>query len=416
MTDHENQRLLAQVPLFATLPPDELDRLAATLRTVDVSDNTILFHEGDAGDHFYVVRDGQAEIVKAIDTDDERIVAVRRPGEFVGEMSLFNQDGLRTASVRARGAARFWLMTRAEFDALLHCYPMLAYEMVRVQSERLSAAHNNALHDLIEKNRQLQSAYDELKTAQAQIIEKEKLEKELQVAAHIQMSILPHTLPRVPGYDFGARMIPARAVGGDWFDFIPFDDSHLGIVVGDVSDKGVPAAIFMAQTHALLRAEAHLVKTPRATLEQVNQHLAGMNAAGMFVTALYGILNCADGAFVYARAGHELPLVCANDGTMVPCLNGQGQPLGIFPDPIIDEQTVTIPSGGMLLLFTDGVTDCANPAREFFELERLQAALHRNIARAGQATCDELLQTLIAFQSSAPQQDDITLVAVHSQA
>jgi serine phosphatase RsbU (regulator of sigma subunit) len=413
MTNH--QRLLARVPLFASLPAGEIDRLATTLRALDVPDKTILFYEGDHGDHFYIVREGEVEIVKAIGTDDERIVAVRTPGEFIGEMSLFNRNGLRTASVRTRGPARFWLMTRDDFDALLHRQPMLAYQMVRVQSERLGAAHDNAMRDLIEKNRQLQSAYDELKAAHEQIVEKEKLEKELQVAANIQRSILPTRLPQVTGYDFGAMMLPARSVGGDWFDFIPFDATRVGIVVGDVSGKGIPAAIFMAQTHALLRAEASLHVTPCETLRCVDQHLQDMNAAGLFVTVLYGILDYTNGSFVYARAAHDMPLICARDGAILPCPTRQGQPLGIWPDPAIDEQVVTIPSGGSMLLFTDGATECVNPSREFFDLDRLTAALSATASRTGQTVCDEVLHALLDFQSSAPQQDDITLVAVHAQ-
>ncbi len=413
MTD--DQRLLAYVPLFASLPAGELDHLATTLRALDVPDKTILFYEGDHGDHFYIVRDGEVEIVKAIGTDDERIIAVRKPGEFIGEMSLFNRNGLHTASVRTRGAARFWLMTRDDFDALLRRQPMLAYEMVRVQSERLGAAHDNAMRDLIEKNRQLQLAYDELKAAHEQIIEKEKLEKELQVAANIQRSILPTRLPQVTGYDFGAQMLPARSVGGDWFDFIPFDDMHLGLVVGDVSGKGIPAAIFMAQTHALLRAEANLHVTPCETLRRVHEHLLDMNAAELFATVLYGILDYSNGSFVYARAAHDMPLICARDGTIRPCPMSKGQPLGIWPNPAIDEQVVTIPSGGSLLLFTDGTTECANPSHGFFDLDRLTAAFSANASRAGQTVCDELLRAILDFQSSAPQRDDITLVAVHAQ-
>ncbi len=415
MTASDYPSPLARVPLFASLPLDELDHLATTLRALDVPDKTILFYEGDHGEHFYVVREGEVEIIKAIGTDDERVIAVRRPGEFVGEMSLFNREGRRTASVRARGPARFWLMTREDFDMLLHRHPMLAYEMVRVQSQRLTVAHDNAMHDLIEKNRQLQAAYDELKAAHVQIVEKEKLEKELQVAGRIQTSILPNIVPSVTGFDFGARMVPARLVGGDWFDFILFDEAHVGIVVGDVSGKGIPAAIFMAQTHALLRAEANPAITPRETLKQVNRHLGEMNAAGMFATVLYGILTCASGEFVYARAGHEMPLLCTSDGTIQRQPKRQGQPLGLFADPLIDEQTLSIPSSGLLLLFTDGVTDCVNPSQEFFDSGRLEAAVRACASPAGQAVCDAVLQMLITFQATAPQQDDITLVAVHSQ-
>ncbi len=411
---NDDQRLLAQVPLFSALSPDALHQLATMLHTQEAPAGMILFQEGDHGDHFYIVCQGEIEVIKALGTPDEQIIAVRQPGEFIGEMSLFNQDGLRTASVRTRTPARLWVMTRYDFDELLHRYPRLAYEMVRVQSQRLSAAHNNALRHLMAKNRELQAAYDELRSAQAQIIEKEKLEKELQVAARIQASILPHTLPQLPGYDFGAHILPARAVGGDWFDFIPLDDTQLGIVVGDVSDKGVPAALFMAQAHALLRAAAGATIAPRQTLERVNQQLQQLGAAGLFAAVLYGILNYATGEFRYARAGHELPLLSLPDGTLFTPPLGQGHVLGLWPAPALDEQSVSLPSGATLLLFTDGVTECRNPAHDFFGSERLAAKLQALTAQSGQAVCDDILRTLLEFQGTAPQQDDITLVAVHA--
>ena len=120
-------------------------------------------------------------------------------------------------------------------------------------SSRLDQTQNRTILDLEEKNLQLTQAYDSLKAAQQQVIEKEKMELELNVARGIQQSMVPRTRPNLPGFDFGARMIPARAVGGDFFDFIPLDENALGIVIGDVSDKGVPAALFMALTSNLVR-------------------------------------------------------------------------------------------------------------------------------------------------------------------
>src|SRR5215211_4859733 len=122
---------IGQVPLFAALPHSELELLAETLRQSAIPRDTILFHEGDYGDRFYIVLEGQIEIVKALGTPEERLLGMRGPGEFIGEMSLFQRDGLRTASVRTRLATRLLEMSRGDFDALLHRQPSLAYEMVR---------------------------------------------------------------------------------------------------------------------------------------------------------------------------------------------------------------------------------------------------------------------------------------------
>lgn len=413
--------MLARVPLFANLPESEIHNLAATLTLRQVADGTVLFHEGDEGRHFFIVRQGELQVIKSLDTPDERILNRRTPGEFVGEMSLFNLDGKRTASVRAHGDTQLWEMTRQEFDALLTREPLLAYEMVRVLSNRLTDANNKAMAELIEKNRSLEHknvelalAYQELQAAQAQLIEKEKLERELQLAAEIQLSILPRTLPKLKGFQFGAQMVPARQVGGDLYDFIPLSEDVLAIVIGDVSDKGVPAAIFMAQTHALIRAEARQNRSPRETLERVNRYLLEMNASGLFVTVLYGILNRATREFQYARAGHELPVLRQADGTVWTPPQREGAPLGIFDFVLLDEETLMLKPGTTMLLLTDGVTETFNPAQDQFGPERIQEFLHRAQEPDMEALSASLLAAITAFRGPAPVHDDITLVALHA--
>jgi serine phosphatase RsbU (regulator of sigma subunit) len=409
-----NEILIGQVPLFATLPHDEVRRLAGTLRPCEIAAHAILFREGEHGDRFYILSVGQIEIVKALGTADERMIGVRGPGEYIGEMSLLHGDGLRTASVRARGPARLLEMTRAEFDALLHRQPTLSYEMVRVLSRRLRESDDATIRDLQEKNRQLTQAYQELQAAQTQLIEKERLEHELQVARSIQESILPRSLPELPGYDFDARMVPARMVGGDCFDFIALGPDTLGIVVGDACDKGMPAAIFMALTRSLLRAEASRARSPREALQSVNRHLLDMNDAGMFVTALYGVLHRTTRIFDYARAGHTLPLMRGVGGAVLTPPHANGQPLGLWPDLALDEQRVVIPRGGALLLYTDGVTEALDAQGDLFGSRRLRTAVSVYRSGSAQELCDNVLQAVTDFCGPTPQGDDLTLVAMHA--
>jgi sigma-B regulation protein RsbU (phosphoserine phosphatase) len=235
------------------------------------------------------------------------------------------------------------------------------------------------------------------------------------VAAEIQLSILPRRLPRRTGYSFGATMVPARMVGGDLYDFIPLSDEALAIVIGDVSDKGVPAAIFMAQTHALIRAEAHHNRSPRETLQRVNQYLMGMNAADLFVTVLYGILNRVTGEFRYARAGHELPLLLRRDGTVEEPPLGQGSPLGIFDDVLLDEAQVRVTSGTTMVLLTDGVTETFNRQNEQFGAERIRQVLASQAEVEAQGVCNALLAAVSRFRGDAPVHDDVTRVAVHAE-
>ena len=411
-----NRKILAQVPLFKDLPEQELDHLSGMLRVRELPPDTLLFSEGDVGDRFYTVIYGEVEVIKAPGTAEERVLGVRGPGDFIGELSLLNRNGLRTASVRSVGEAALWEMTLAEFDELLYRHPQMAFEVVRVLSKRLIEGENATILDLREKNRQLAQAYLELQQAQVQLIEKEKLEHELQLAYRIQMSILPEELPHLPCFEFGARIIPARAVGGDFYGVIPLATDKAAVFVGDVSDKGVPSAIFMARTHALLSAEAHRRATPSQVLKRVNHLLAEIGSAPLFVTVLYGVLDCRNGQFSYARAGHELPLIADAAGGVRLVSWAEGQLLGVMDDPQIDEEQVTIPSGGTLLLYTDGILDGRNPHGEPFGVKRLEAQLAKLVGSGAQATCNQLLQDLLEFQAGSPQDDDITLLAIHAQA
>jgi serine phosphatase RsbU (regulator of sigma subunit) len=406
------EHLLKQVALFASLPLDEVKYLAEILHYREFSAGTVFIQESEIADHFFILLEGQIEIIKALGTANERVLDVDEAGSFIGEMGLINPGSRRTASVRARTPARLLEMTRADFEALLHRQPELAYKLVRVLSLRLEQHQNRTIRDLQEKNLQLTLAYEQLKAAQAHLIEKERMEKELEVAREIQQSMVPRKLPRLPGFDFGARMMPARAVGGDFFDFIPLSESTVGIVIGDVSDKGVPAALFMALTSSLLRAEARRATSVGDALRHVHRQLLEINDSGMFVSLLYGVLNGATREFRYARAGHELPLLCDARGEFAGLPYTDGQPLGAMDGILLDEQMVVLPSDGTVLFYTDGVTDVLDAHGNQFGLERLRQALVAQRSAPAQALCDTLLEMTAAYRAATPQYDDITLVAV----
>lgn len=408
------EKLLARTPLFSSLPEEEIAKLTENLRVLEVAPNTVLFQEGEVGDRFYIIIQGQIEVIKALGTPEERLIGLRGPSEFVGELSLINRAGLRTASVRSLGSAHLWEMSHEEFDDLLHRQPLIAFELINVLSQRLTNAHDSTIKDLQEKNLELTQAYEELKAAQAQIIEKERLEKELQVAFEIQTSILPQTLPKLEGYDFGALMVPARAVGGDFYDIVPLSANKVGIIIGDVADKGVPSAIFMAQTHALLYAMAKRESTPAQVLREVNELLLKIGESSLFVTVLYGVLDKTTHQFSYARAGHELPIIVTAKCEAKIAPYEQGQLMGILDDLILDEQTVSVPPGGMIMLYTDGVIDARHANGESFGMQRLLKVIKQMCEGSAQAQCDQLWQTLCDFQSKDAQEDDVTIVAVKS--
>ena len=404
--------ILCKIPLFSSLPLDELDKLQATLRTRQFPPGAVLFDEGVIDHYCLILESGKVEIIKSLGTSDERILAVREPGTILGEMSLFTTNKAHTASVRSLTPLTLLVMTREEFNGLLHRQPGLAYEIARLMSRRLEESENMTIQDLRAKNLQLTQAYEELKEAHAQIVEKELLEKELQIARTIQESILPQVIPQFENLRCGALMAPARAVGGDFYDFIQLGDDLLGVVVGDVSDKGVPSALFMALTYSLVRAEASHTVAPGQTLRCVNRHLLDINVSNMFVTLLYGVVELRTGMFRYARAGQLLPFLVAANGNQLPVPSRLGQALGLFDEPALDEQEFQLPPGGTLLLFSDGLTDTANQQGEYFGLEQLNAFLARRLRAAPQEFCADLWRSLQAYSQGLPQVDDFTIVAM----
>lgn len=414
MNEPMSVNLLARIPFFTNLPADELDRIMSELDEVHLEPREILFQEGDTGERMYVVVSGELEILKAPGSDDELILNRIQAGEYIGEMSLVT-GAPRTASVRANGEVMLLSMSREQLMDLLKRHPHLASDMVTVLSHRLDNTNAATFRDLTEKNRQLQHAFDELKEAQEQLIEKERLERELKVAAEIQMSILPDTLPSVEGFDFGGRILPARQVGGDFYDVFVLDTNKIGVLIGDVADKGVPSAIFMARAHALIIAEADSSLLPGEVLRRVNKHVTRLEKSTQFVTALYGVLDINTGLFHYARAGHEPPLLLDADGTVRRLPHKPGMALGLWENIALDEYSVQLPRDSMLVMFTDGMTDCRNPKGVPFGLEKIKTTLSGLSVATAQAACDQLFDTLMYYQSGAKQDDDVTLLAIHAR-
>jgi len=406
--------LLRNVPLFAELAPDELAHLAGSLRLLRYPADTLLFVEGDAGDRLYIVVEGGVAIIKSLGSPDERLVNVRGGGEFIGEMSLLTGDGRRTASARVHGDSQLLELTSADFEALAASTPSLALQMLRVQSRRLRDAHDRTIRDLHEKNDRLAQAYAELQAAQAQIIAQETLRRELRLARDIQQSMLPRALPPLPGFEFGARMLPAQEVGGDFYDLFPLEGGRVGIAVGDVCGKGVPAALYMALTSSLLRAEAMRSVTPEQALRSLNRQLSSRGVESLFVTVLYGVLDPADSTFTYVRAGHEYPLAWARNGEVLQVPQGRSIPVGLFPEALLEQASLHLAPGTTLLLFTDGVTEAHGADHELLGHERLNELACSRGARPAAALCDELLAALAAHQGSSPQADDITLLAIRA--
>jgi sigma-B regulation protein RsbU (phosphoserine phosphatase) len=238
------------------------------------------------------------------------------------------------------------------------------------------------------------------------------LRLEMQIARQTQRSILPARNPHKTGYQFSTLILPSRAVGGDFYDFIPMGENRLGVVIGDVSDKGLPAALFMALTFSLLRAESERSDDPIEVLRQVNHNLLKMNASGMFVTLLYGILDYRTGVMHYARAGHLLPVMLDGTGRSMPLRMGVGQPLGLFSKVELDEQEVALVPGGIMLFFTDGLNEAVDEKDEQFGLRRVVDLLQALREQSGKVICRRLWEAVKQHSRTAPNQDDFALLLI----
>jgi sigma-B regulation protein RsbU (phosphoserine phosphatase) len=408
------EEALHHVPLFSSLSENVLRELAGGLSSMELEPGSLMFREGDKGSESFIIVEGQVEIIKSLDTPDERLLGVREAGEAIGEMSLFSENNQRTASVRAKTSTKLLVMKRDDLESLLREHPDLAFGLVATLSRRLDESENHTIVELREKNRQLQQAFDELKAAQAQLVEKERLERELEVARDIQISILPRELPQNPSWEFGVHFSSMEAVGGDFYDVIDLGNGKLGVAMGDVSGHGVPAALFMSLTATLLRAEAKRTSSPGDVLRAVNNQLLETSDSGMFVTVLYGILDSSANSFEYARAGHSTPLLAVPGESPVQLEDGLGQLLGVLDDLVLDEVTIHLQSDSVMIIYTDGVTEAANESNEFFGEEGLLEAVKTSDEMQPDLLLQRIWEAVQAFQGEASNEDDVTLLAIRA--
>lgn len=242
--------------------------------------------------------------------------------------------------------------------------------------------------------------------------ENERVQKELDLARGIQRSFLPESPPIVPGFDLAALNTPALEVGGDFFDFIPVSLDQWGLVIADVSGKGFPAALFMALSRTMLRANALGNPTVLQTICRANNMIAQEGRANMFVTLFYGVLDPKSKTLTYVNAGHNPPFVTDREGGDIVILAAKGIALGIMSDMEFEEKEVTLREGDILLLYTDGVTEAVNRKGEMFGQHRLAKLVEDNQKRSAQEIIQIIEQTVLEYAEGLPQFDDLTLMAV----
>ena len=239
------------------------------------------------------------------------------------------------------------------------------------------------------------------------------LQSELDIASNMQQSLLPNHFPQGDAFQVYGKMEPARNVGGDFFDILSREQGRLGIVVADVSDKGVPAALFMMSSRTLMRAMSIGSATPGEVLASVNELLLEDNDSTMFVTLFYAVYDPANGNFIYANGGHNPPLLVHSDGSSEELPLTGGIALGLVPDFEYEEHTLRLMPGDALILYTDGVTEAMNEGQEEFGLPRLVEVFTVSPPVDAEDTTGRVFGAVHDFAGGADQSDDITCMVLH---
>jgi len=249
----------------------------------------------------------------------------------------------------------------------------------------------------------------------ARLYEEEKalarIQEQVKLAAQIQNDLLPRVPPQMECYDIAARSIAAQMVGGDYYDFIPVSDNKWAICLGDVSGKGLPASLLMANLQATLRGQSLLNEQVRTSIERANRLIHRSTDPEKFATLFYGVLDCNVHSLAFCNAGHENPMMFSN-GTEIRRLETGGMALGVLEEFPYEEETITLNSGDTLVVFSDGIPDATNEFDHPFGEDRLRSlvAEHRDESAAG--LIDVIIQAVNEHEHETPQLDDLTLVIV----
>jgi PAS domain S-box-containing protein len=277
----------------------------------------------------------------------------------------------------------------------------------RRQAEETLRAYSGRLEEMVEERTAA------LREAQAQIFIQERLQHDLELAQQVQAGLLPRQVPTLQGFEFAARALPARYVGGDLYDFIPSDPNACHIVLADIAGKGVPAALLTSTARALLRAETEHETSPANILVNVNASIyEELKQAEMFITVFFARLDARIGTLTYASAGHTETLWWRYADRSCRPLPGTGLPLGIVADVSLDAETLLLRPGDVIVFYSDGITEAANPRDQLFGLDRLVATLRENWDVSASDLSQAIVQAVETFRDGADRSDDLTLVVL----
>ena len=304
----------------------------------------------------------QVESVEIAPNDPIAIYFQSNPG--LVEVDKLNLDSPALTALKAANVKiAIPLVSQGELIGLLNLGPRLSEQDYSTDDYKL-------LSDLATQAAPALRVAQLVRQQQLEAQERERIEQELRVARVIQQTLLPQEVPSLPGWHIAAHYQPAREVGGDFYDFLDLPEGRLGLIIGDITDKGIPAALVMATTRSVLRSSAERLVSPSKVLERVNNLIYDDIPPNMFVTCFYAVLDPATGQLQYANAGHDLPYHRTQYG--VAELRATGMPLGLMPEMRYEEKEFSLVPGETVLFHNDGLVEAHNPGREMFSFPRLQ--------------------------------------------
>ncbi len=384
-----------------------------------ILDNALRIVDGDRGT-VYLIDEEKQEVWSRVLTADEQF-EIRLPlGKGIAGYVAATGDTLNIpdAYFDPRFDPEFDRRTGYKTHSIL-CMPMKNKEGKIIGVFQLLNKHSGEFNEEDENILEAMSVHAAIAVENARLYEQERqkvaMEKDLHAAWEVQMSLLPKKLPPVKGYAIAARTLPAREVGGDIYDFIPIDAARLAICLGDVSGKGLGAALLMANLQATLRNQVQVIASPAECVRRSSTFLFQNTSPEKFVTLFYGVLDTTTHRLTYTNAGHEPPMLLSGAAKSARLGTG-GVVLGILDDFPFEEETVPLATGDVLVVFTDGISEAIDEAKEQFGDQRLEKVVREHRDRTADEIGEAIIGAVRAHVGSAPQMDDITFVVVKRNA
>ena len=411
--------VLMSIPLFADLDGATIALIVAPLTAEVWPAGEVIFEEYAPGDTLYIITDGQVQISRTLQNGRHQVIREMGPGEFFGEMALL-EDKPRSARVTAVTATTLLAVTRQHFNTLIEQHPTVAINFLKTISAQLRQQYREQaflLQDkqtlveaLAAKNAALEQALNELQAALATVAEHERVKRDLEIAREIQQQMLPATFLQAPGLRLHATTIPATWVGGDLYDAIRLEADRVGFLLGDVSGKGIPAAMQMARLMGEFRACASHCTEPQRVMQVLNGLLCQRNLRfGSFVTVQYVVLDVVRRHIQFICAGHPPILLRHADGQIEHLGVAPNIPLGIEETFAYHQEERQLVAGDTLLLYSDGTYERRDSQGTQLGLPHL-AHLFAAAPGAPEAVVHALQTALDAFSDAEGVTDDTTLL------